>query len=100
MDNLNGHTNFYKELLGNMYDGVYFVDRDRRIAYWNKGAERITGYQTDAVIGKCCRDNLLVHVNEAGRLLCKTGGPLYRNLWFLQSCRRKNINDAICGNGA
>ena len=34
---------FYKELLDNLSDGVYFVDGERRITYWNKGAERITG---------------------------------------------------------
>lgn len=28
---------FYKKLIDNLYDGVYFVDRDRRITYWNKG---------------------------------------------------------------
>ena len=36
---------FYRELLDNLNDGVYFVDRDRRITYWSKGAERITGYK-------------------------------------------------------
>ena len=35
---------FYKGLLDNLYDGVYFVERNRGIVYWNKGAERITGY--------------------------------------------------------
>lgn len=35
---------FYKNIIDNLYDGVYFVDRDRIITYWNKGAERITGY--------------------------------------------------------
>jgi hypothetical protein len=26
---------FYKKLLDEFYDGVYFVDRERRITYWN-----------------------------------------------------------------
>jgi PAS domain S-box-containing protein len=34
---------FYKDIIDNLYDGVYFVDKDRRIIYWNNGAERITG---------------------------------------------------------
>ena len=37
---------FYKELLDHMSDGVYFVDRDRKIVYWNEGAERLTGWTT------------------------------------------------------
>ena len=42
---------FYKGLLDNMYDGVYFVNRDRQIFYWNKSTERITGYTEKDVIG-------------------------------------------------
>ena len=32
---------FYKDLLDRMSDGVYFVDRERRILYWNQGATGI-----------------------------------------------------------
>ena len=49
---MNATDDFYKTLLDNLYDGVYFVDRDRRITYWNKGAERITGYAAREVEGK------------------------------------------------
>jgi diguanylate cyclase (GGDEF)-like protein/PAS domain S-box-containing protein len=68
--------NFYQSLLDNIADGVYFVDLNRRITYWNKGAERITGYKAEEVVGKSCMDNLLNHVNAEGRMLCKEGCPL------------------------
>jgi len=32
---------FYKELLDSLADGVYFVDMNRCITYWNKAAERL-----------------------------------------------------------
>jgi diguanylate cyclase (GGDEF)-like protein/PAS domain S-box-containing protein len=67
---------FYKELIDNLYDGVYFVDRDRRIIYWNNGAERITGYKSNQVVGRLCRDNILNHITADGTLLCLTGCPL------------------------
>jgi len=67
---------FYQEILDNLYDGVYFVDRERRITYWNRGAERISGFPSETMIGKRCSDNLLMHVDEAGTLLCKEGCPL------------------------
>lgn len=73
---MDSDTNFYKDLLDNMEDGVYFVDRDRRITYWNKGAERITGYKSETVIGKSCMDNLLNHVTAEGKMLCLDGCPL------------------------
>ena len=61
---------FYKTLLDNLYDGVYFVDQDRRITFWNKGAERITGFRASDVVGKHCSDNILVHVDREGNNLC------------------------------
>jgi diguanylate cyclase (GGDEF)-like protein/PAS domain S-box-containing protein len=67
---------FYKNLVDNLHDGVYFVDRDRIITYWNKGAERITGYKSIEVIGRSCRDNLLNHVNAGGLQLCQDHCPL------------------------
>ena len=67
---------FYKDLIDNLYDGVYFVDRDRVINYWNKGAERITGYSAEKVIGRSCRDNLLNHVTSNGFQLCQSHCPL------------------------
>jgi diguanylate cyclase (GGDEF)-like protein/PAS domain S-box-containing protein len=67
---------FYKYLVDNLHDGVYFVDRDRIITYWNKGAERITGYKSEQVLGRSCRDNLLNHVNTEGLQLCQDHCPL------------------------
>jgi diguanylate cyclase (GGDEF)-like protein/PAS domain S-box-containing protein len=67
---------FYRSVLDNLSDGVYFVDRELRITYWNRGAERITGYMAGEVIGKRCSDNLLVHVDDRGRQLCFVGCPV------------------------
>ncbi|MGA2634611.1 MAG: sensor domain-containing diguanylate cyclase [Terracidiphilus sp.] len=67
---------FYKELLDHMSDGVYFVDRERRISYWNEGAYRLTGYKSEELLGRCCQDDILCHVDLAGHRLCKEGCPL------------------------
>lgn len=67
---------FYSQLLESMYDGVYFVDRNRTVTFWNKGAERISGYSRDEVLGRSCADNVLRHVDEQGRHLCLQGCPL------------------------
>ena len=67
---------FYRRLLDNMFDGVYFVDTKRRITFWNKGAERITGYQAEEVVGRSCANNILRHVTDAGKQLCVSGCPL------------------------
>lgn len=67
---------FFRQLLDNLYDGVYFVDRDRIVNYWNKGAERLSGFAAGEVIGHSCKDNLLVHVDDQGNHLCIEGCPL------------------------
>ena len=66
----------YRFLVENMTDGVYFVDRDRRITGWNHGATVISGFPADAVVGRRCRDEILNHVDGSGRLLCASGCPL------------------------
>ena len=66
----------YKRILDSLYDGVYLVDPDRRITYWNAGAERITGYRPDEALGRRCQDNFLVHVDDRGNSLCLNGCPL------------------------
>ncbi len=63
-------SDFYREVLDNLYDGVYYVDPHRRITFWNKAAENITGYSRQEVLGRKCSDNLLVHVNDQGAGLC------------------------------
>lgn len=64
------------DLLDRLFDGVYFVDRQRHITYWNSGAERISGFARQEVTGSCCSDNLLRHVDGDGRELCRDGCPL------------------------
>ena len=71
---------FHKQLIDNLYDGVYFVDTERRITYWNKGAERITGYLSEMVVGTFCNQNLLSHITDNGKHLCEDGCPLLDTL--------------------
>lgn len=67
---------FHREVIDNLHDGVYFVDHDRRITYWNKGAERLTGYACQEVCGSHCRDNILVHTDLNGMPMCENQCPV------------------------
>ena len=71
---------FYKNLLDNLNDGVYFTDSNRQITYFNQAAERITGYKGSEVIGSRCSDNILVHVNDKGKSLCSGCCPLAESI--------------------
>ena len=66
----------YRSLIENIFDGLYLVDKNRSIIYWNRVAEKITGYRSEEVIGRRCSDNILVHVDKNGKSLCQGSCPL------------------------
>ncbi|MBU5614040.1 sensor domain-containing diguanylate cyclase [Geomonas azotofigens] len=66
----------YKKIIEDLRDGLYIVDLDRRIVFWNHAAERISGYRADEVIGRPCADNILCHVDDVGLNLCCSECPL------------------------
>ena len=75
------HTpDHYQEVFDDLYEGVYFVDKDRGITFWNQGAARITGFTSQEMLGHYCYDNLLNHVDEQGKQLCLGGCPLHATL--------------------
>lgn len=72
--------NFYHTMLENIDEGVYFVDTKRTLTFWNKGAEKITGFSSDEILGRKCFSNILNHVDEQGTHLCHNGCPLHQTL--------------------
>ena len=59
-----------------LFEGVYLVDKKRKITFWSKGAERITGYSSAELVGKSCADNILIHIDQDGNSLCLNGCPM------------------------
>ena len=79
-DDMLSGSEFYRTLLDNLYDGVYFVNPDRTIVYWNEAAERMTGFVKSELINKHCYDNFLMHVDDKGANLCLRNCPLEKAL--------------------
>jgi PAS domain S-box-containing protein len=70
-----------EDILDNMSDGVYVCDRERRIVYWSKAAERITGWTAADVVGRRCLEDVLNHVDKDGHRLCgEEYCPLHRSM--------------------
>lgn len=74
------NEDLYLSIINNLCDGVYFVDLERRITFWNHAAEEITGYAAAEIVGRRCEDNLLSHIDGEGRPLCIVGCPLYASM--------------------
>jgi diguanylate cyclase (GGDEF)-like protein/PAS domain S-box-containing protein len=72
--------NNYRLIVDSLYDGLYLVDRNRVITYWNKAAEKITGFPAEEVIGKSCADHILTHVDVEGNTLCLGLCPLAESI--------------------
>lgn len=81
---MNLTSDSFKRIVDNLHDGLYFVDRHRVITYWNKAAERISGFTAAEVVGKSCADNILTHVDGRGCALCTGMCPLAETM-----CDRK-----------
>lgn len=69
----------FDDLLLSLQDGVYFLDHDRRITFWNPAAERITGFSADDVVGSRCSDNILIHGDDVDALLRRADERTYRS---------------------
>jgi diguanylate cyclase (GGDEF)-like protein/PAS domain S-box-containing protein len=67
-------------IIDNLYDGLYFTDQHRVIQYWNRAAERITGFAATEVVGRSCSDCILTHVDDRGNYLCEGACPLAATL--------------------
>ncbi len=77
-----------KALLSELFEAAYIVDEKRKILFWNKKCEEITGYKAKEIVGKYCYDNTLRHVTATGKRLCHDGCPLF------DSIKTGNINVA------
>lgn len=70
----------YIDILENMREGAYFTDQERRIQFWNKAAENITGYRREEIVGEQCQGTLLHHIDCDGNMICFSGCPLHQSL--------------------
>ena len=60
--------------------GVYAVDREGKITFWNAGAEHITGYLKQEVMGRLCSDGFLEHSDAENNTFSGNLVPLLATL--------------------
>lgn len=66
----------FRTVLESLQTGVYLVDRNLRILFWNDGAEKITGYMSQDVVGAFCRDQLLASHERTRNVLSDAAAGL------------------------
>jgi diguanylate cyclase (GGDEF)-like protein/PAS domain S-box-containing protein len=70
------NAEIFRAALESLQTGVCVVDLDRNIRFWNDGAERISGYLRQDVLGRFCGEILLVKFHENKVALCEQSCPL------------------------
>jgi PAS domain S-box-containing protein len=70
----------YRSLLENLPIGVYILDRERRVRFWNRGAEHLTGHLAHEAIGQDGTGHLLEPCDSQGRILSGDGCPVTATL--------------------
>lgn len=93
----------YRTILDNLKTGVYTVDRNRRIRFWNEGAEQITGYLRQDVVGRFLREHFLAsgysttdvesEPDDSINLAFRDGNP---PSWMYLSCTRMDTGSPSC----
>ncbi len=78
MENLDNR--FDGRILDSLYEGVYIIDLNKNISYWNKGAEQITGFTSSEVLGVHCREDILIYTKDGVMNLCKGQCPLSQSI--------------------
>ena len=90
-----------EKIMDCLSDGVYVCDRDRRIVYWSKSAERITGWRSQDVLGRACLEDILNHEDKDGHRLCgEEYCPLHRAMVTGAQTSVPVIVFALCKNGS
>jgi len=74
------NPDIFRAVLESLPIGVYVTGRNRRIAFWNTSAERITGYLGQEVVGHLCDDNLLVYSDQNQAALRDSDCPLQQTI--------------------
>lgn len=66
----------FKLIVDRVETGVFAVDLEQKVSYWNHGAGKITGFLSQEVLGRPCRDTILVEGEEHNPLVCAHQCPL------------------------
>ena len=74
------HPEMYRSVLDSLPTGVYILDRERRVRFWNQEAEHLTGHLAHEAVGQDGTGHLLEPCDEEGRVLSRNDCPVAQTL--------------------
>jgi diguanylate cyclase (GGDEF)-like protein/PAS domain S-box-containing protein len=79
MNGLGSHE-LYRMVLDSLPVAVCAVDREGKVILWNEGAERVTGYLRQDVLGRLCTGTFLEHADAENNPLAGNAVPLLETM--------------------
>ena len=64
------NTGVFRQFVDLLPFGAYIADPSRKILYWNRRAEQITGFLAHEVVGHSCSEDILEHCTHVGTGVC------------------------------
>ena len=81
LDSFKGATkNICNTVLNQVQDAVVWLDKDRKIVYWNKAAEQVSGREASSVLGKACHEEPVLFADFGGVNICRDKCPVAMTL--------------------
>lgn len=65
----------FPDLMARAVEGVFAIDGDQRVIFWNQACEKMTGISAAEAVGDACHD-VLRGRDTHGRPLCRSNCPL------------------------
>jgi diguanylate cyclase (GGDEF)-like protein len=73
-------ANLCNSVLDQIQDAVVWVDGNRKVVYWNKAAERISGREAASVLGQACSELPALFTDLGGVDICRDKCPVAMTL--------------------
>jgi diguanylate cyclase (GGDEF)-like protein len=67
-------------VLDQVHDAVVWLDKDRKVVYWNKAAELISGRESASTLGRACFEEPALFVDFGGVNVCHDKCPVAMTL--------------------
>jgi PAS domain S-box-containing protein len=71
-----GNPDFVRTVLEELPTGIYIVDCEQRIRFWNRGAEHIVGHLSQEVVGHIYTEHIVDACDDYGQILDQDHGPI------------------------
>jgi diguanylate cyclase (GGDEF)-like protein len=72
--------NLCNSVLNQVQDAVVWLNKDRKVVYWNRSAEQLTGKEGASVLGRACFEDPALFVDFGGVNVCRDKCPVAMTL--------------------